>query len=191
TVVGRLLEHNSDGTLTDEQLFLIAIHLLIAGNETTTNLLGGMFDTLARNPDQYDMIRADPDLIPMAVEEQLRVTTPIQNLYRYTRADYEIAGVTIPKGSRVLLLFGAANRDPLAFEEPGRYRADRNPRMHIAFGYGAHMCLGAPLARMEAQAVLRELVSRVSRIDAVGDTTWSHHSSLRGPTRLAVRLTAA
>lgn len=191
TVVGRLLEHNSDGTLTDEQLFLIAIHLLIAGNETTTNLLGGMFDTLARNPDQYDMIRADPDLIPMAVEEQLRVTTPIQNLYRYTRTDYEIAGVTIPKGSRVLLLFGAANRDPLAFEEPGQYRADRNPRMHIAFGYGAHMCLGAPLARMEAQAVLRELVSRVSRIDAIGDTTWSHHSSLRGPTRLAVRLTAA
>ncbi|WP_156670636.1 cytochrome P450, partial [Mycobacterium sp. E136] len=191
TVVGRLLEHNSDGTLTDEQLFLIAIHLLIAGNETTTNLLGGMFDTLARNPDQYDMIRADPDLIPMAVEEQLRVTTPIQNLYRYTRADYEIAGVTIPKGSRVLLLFGAANRDPLAFEEPDQYRAERNPRMHIAFGYGAHMCLGAPLARMEAQAVLRELVSRVSRIDTVGDTTWSHHSSLRGPTRLAVRLTAA
>ncbi|MDX1882245.1 cytochrome P450 [Mycolicibacterium sp. 120270] len=191
TVLGRLLEHNSDGTLTDEQLFLIAIHLLIAGNETTTNLLGGMFDTLTRNPDQYDMIRANPDLIPMAVEEQLRVTTPIQNLYRYTRADYEIAGVTIPKGSRVLLLFGAANRDPLAFEEPDQYRADRNPRMHVAFGYGAHMCLGAPLARMEAQAVLRELVSRVSRIDAVGDTTWSRHSSLRGPTRLAVRLSAA
>ncbi|KUI41617.1 cytochrome [Mycobacterium sp. IS-1590] len=189
TVLGRLLEHNSDGSLTDEQLFLIAIHLLIAGNETTTNLLGGMFDTLAHNPDQYDMIRADPDLIPMAVEEQLRVTTPIQNLYRYTCADYEIAGVTIPRGSRILLLFGAANRDPIAFEDPDQYRADRNPRTHIAFGYGAHMCLGAPLARMEAQAILRELVSRVSRIDAVGDTTWSRHSSLRGPTRLAVRLT--
>jgi cytochrome P450 len=191
TVLGRLLEHNSDGSLTDEQLFLIAIHLLIAGNETTTNLLGGMFDTLARNPDQYDMIRADPDLIPLAVEEQLRVTTPIQNLYRYTRADYEIAGVTIPKGSRVLLLFGAANRDPLAFEEPDQYRADRNPRLHVAFGYGAHMCLGAPLARMEAQAVLRELVSRVSRIEAFGETTWSRHSSLRGPLRLAVKLTPA
>jgi cytochrome P450 len=82
TVLGRLLEHNTDGSLTDQQLFLIAIHLLIAGNETTSNLLGGMFDTFAHHPEQYDLIRANPDLIPMAVEEQLRITTPIQNLYR-------------------------------------------------------------------------------------------------------------
>jgi len=163
TVLGRLLKHNSDGSLTDEQLFLIAVHLLIAGNETTTNLLGGMFDTLGRHPEQYELIRANPDLIPMAVEEQLRITTPIQNLYRYTRDDYQVGEVTIPNGSRVLLSFGAANRDPLAFDNPDEYRADQNPRMHVAFGYGAHMCLGAPLARMETQAVLRELVSQVSR----------------------------
>jgi cytochrome P450 len=187
TVLGRLLEHNSDGSLTDEQLFLIAVHLLIAGNETTTNLLGGMFDTLARHPEQYDLIRDNPDLIPMAVEEQLRITTPIQNLYRYTRADYQVGGVTIPNGSRVLLSFGAANRDPVAFDDPDEYRADRNPRMHVGFGYGAHMCLGAPLARMEAQAVLRELVTQVSRISAVEETTWSTSSSLRGPTRLRIR----
>ena len=191
TVLGRLLSHNTDGSLTDDQLFLIAIHLRIAGNETTSNLLGGMFDTLARNPEQYDMIRANPDLIPMAVEEQLRITTPIQNLYRYTRADYEVGEVTIPCGSRILLLFGAANRDPLAFVDPDDYRADRNPRMHVAFGYGPHMCLGAPLARMEARAVLRELVGRVSRITAVGETIWSTNSSLRGPTRLPIRLTPA
>jgi cytochrome P450 len=191
TVLGRLLEHNTDGSLTDEELFYIAGLLLIAGNETTTNLLGGMFDTLARNPEQYDMIRANPDLIPMAVEEQLRVTTPIQNLYRYTRADYQTGDVTIPNGSRVLLSFGAANRDPTVFDNPDEYRADRNPRMHIGFGYGAHMCLGAPLARMEAQAVLRELVSQVSRISATGPTIWSHHSTLRGPTRLPINLTPA
>lgn len=191
TVLGRLLAHNTDGSLTDRQLLLIAIHLLIAGNETTTNLLGGMFDTLAHHPDQYEMIRARPDLIPLAVEEQLRVTTPIQNLYRYTRADYQIGDVTIPNGSRVLLSFGAANRDPTAFEEPDQYRADRNPRTHVAFGYGAHMCLGAPLARMEAQAVLRQLITHVSRITPAGPTTWSTHSSLRGPTRLPIQLTAA
>jgi cytochrome P450 len=190
TVLGRLLEHNTDGSLTDQQLFLIAIHLLIAGNETTSNLLGGMFDTFAHHPEQYDLIRANPDLIPMAIEEQLRITTPIQNLYRYTRADYQIGDVTIPNGSRILLSFGAANRDPLAFDDPDEYRADRNPRMHVGFGYGAHMCLGAPLARMEAQAVLRELVNRVSRISAAGETTWSTHSSLRGPTRLPIHLTA-
>lgn len=191
TVLGRLLAHNTDGSLTDRQLLLIAIHLLIAGNETTTNLLGGMFDTLANIHDQYEMIRTQPDLIPLAVEEQLRITTPIQNLYRYTRADYQVGDVTIPNGSRVLLSFGAANRDPTAFEEPDQYRADRNPRTHVAFGYGAHMCLGAPLARMEAQAVLRQLITRVSRITPAGPTTWSTHSSLRGPTRLPIRLTAA
>ncbi|MFV8317295.1 cytochrome P450 [Mycobacterium sp. 23] len=188
TVLGRLLAHNTDGSLTDRQLLLIAIHLLIAGNETTTNLLGGMFDTLAHHPDQYEMIRARPDLIPLAIEEQLRISTPIQNLYRYTRADYQIGDVTIPNGSRVLLSFGAANRDPTAFEEPDQYRADRNPRSHVAFGYGAHMCLGAPLARMEAHAVLRQLVEHVSRIEPMGPTTWSTHSSLRGPTRLPIRL---
>lgn len=191
TVLGRLLEHNTDGRLTDRQLLLIATHLLIAGNETTTNLLGGMFDTLAHHPDQYDLIRANPDLIPIAVEEQLRITTPIQNLYRYTRGDYQIGNVTIPAGSRVLLSFGAANRDPAVFDEPDEYRADRNPRTHVAFGYGPHMCLGAPLARMEAQAVLRELVTRVSRLSPNGSTTWSTHSSLRGPTHLPIHLTPA
>lgn len=189
TVLGRLIDHNTDGSLTEKQLLLIAIHLLIAGNETTTNLLGGMFDTLARHPEQYDLIRANPDLIPLAVEEQLRFTTPIQNLYRYTRADYRIGDVTIPTGSRVLLSFGAANRDPTAFDDPDEYRADRDPRKHIAFGYGAHMCLGAPLARMEAQAVLHQLVTRVAGITPDGPTQWSSHSSLRGPTRLPIHLT--
>lgn len=188
TVLGRLLDYNTDGALTDDQLCYIAILLLIAGNETTTNFLGAMFDTFANNPDQYDMIRADPDLIPMAVEEMLRYTSPTQNLYRYTRAPYQVGDVTIPTGARLLLSFGAANRDPLAFDDPDTYRADRNPRMHVAFGYGAHMCLGAPLVRMEAVAVLRELVTRVARISAVGPTTWSTNSSLRGPVHLPVRL---
>jgi cytochrome P450 len=188
TVLGRLLEHNTDGALTDNQLFYIATLLLIAGNETTTNLLGGMLHTYAHHPDQYDMIRANPDLIPQAIEEHVRYTSPIQNLYRYTRADYQIGDVTIPSGSRVLMSFGAANRDPLAFDDPNTFRADRNPRSHVGFGYGPHLCLGAPLARMEAQAVLRELVGRVSRIEMTGPATWSTNSSLRGPTHLPVVL---
>jgi cytochrome P450 len=191
TVLGRLIAHNDDGSLTDTQLFHIAMLLLIAGNETTTNLLGGIFDTLARYPDQFELIRANPDLVPMAIEEQLRYSTPIQNLYRYTRADYQVGDVTIPSGSRVLLSFAAANRDPLVFDNPDEYRADRNPRSHLAFGYGAHMCIGAPLARMEGQAVLRELVTQASGISLAGETTWSTNTSLRGPTRLPVRLTPA
>jgi cytochrome P450 len=189
TVLGRLLAHNDDGALTDDQLFLIAILLLIAGNETTTNLLGGMLDTLARNPDQFALIRTNPDLVPMAVEEQLRYSSPIQNLYRYTRADYRVGDVLIPSGSRILLSFAAANRDPLVFESPDEYRADRNPRSHLAFGYGAHMCVGAPLARMEGQAVLRELITQASEVSLAGETTWSTNTSLRGPTRLPIRLT--
>jgi cytochrome P450 len=188
TVLGRLLEHSTDGALTDDQLFYIAVLLLIAGNETTTNLLGGMFEAFARNPEEYEKIRANPDLIPIAIEELLRFTSPIQNLYRYTCSDYAIDDVTIPSGSRVLLSFGAANRDPLVFDKPDAFIADRNPRMHVAFGYGAHMCLGAPLARMEAEAVLRELVSRVERISTAGPVAWSTNSSLRGPTKLPVRL---
>lgn len=191
TVLGRLVAHNQDGDLSHEELFLIAMVLLIAGNETTTNLLAGMFDTFAQNPDQYDMIRANPDLIPSAVEEQLRFSSPIQNTFRFTRADYPIGEIIIPKGSRVLLSFGAANRDPRAFPDPNEYRADRNPRTHVGFGYGAHMCIGAPLARMEAQAVLRELVERVPRICSTGKTAWSTHISLRGPTQVPIRLESA
>ncbi|BBX86319.1 cytochrome P450 [Mycolicibacterium aubagnense] len=190
TVLGRLVQHSADGALTDEALFQIAILLLIAGNETTTNLLGGMLDTYANNPDQYEIIRANPDLIPQAIEEHVRYTSPVQNLYRYTRAPYRVGEVTIPTGSRVLLSFGAANRDPLAFDDPNSFRAERNPRTHVGFGFGAHLCLGAPLARMEAHAVLRELVTRVSRISTTEQTMWSTNSSLRGPTRLPVVLHA-
>ena len=188
TVLGRLLAHSTDGALSDEALFQIAILLLIAGNETTTNLLGGMLHTYANHPDQYDMIREHPELIPRAIEEHVRYTSPIQNLYRYTRAPYRVGEVTIPSGARILLSFGAANRDPLAFDDPNSFRADRNPRTHVGFGFGAHLCLGAPLARMEAHAVLRELVQRVSRVSVAGPTTWSTNSSLRGPTRLPVTL---
>lgn len=188
TVLGRLLAHSTDGALSDEALFQIAILLLIAGNETTTNLLGGMLHTYANHPDQYDMIREHPELIPQAIEEHVRYTSPIQNLYRYTRAPYRVGEVTIPSGARILLSFGAANRDPLAFDDPNSFRADRNPRTHVGFGFGAHLCLGAPLARMEAHAVLRELVQRVSRVSVAGPTTWSTNSSLRGPTRLPVTL---
>jgi cytochrome P450 len=127
----------------------------------------------------------------MAVEEQLRISPPLQNVHRYTRADYHVGDVTIPKGSRILLSIGAANRDPLAFDHPDDYRADRDPRMHVAFGYGSHLCVGAPMARMEGQAVLRELVKQVSRISAAGPTTWSTSSALRGPTHLPIHLTPA
>ncbi|HTI77397.1 MAG TPA: cytochrome P450 [Mycobacterium sp.] len=191
TILGRLLAKNEAGSITEDELFYFAMLLLLAGNETTTNLLGGMFDTLAREPHAYQRIRSDQTLIPMAIEEQLRYSSPVQNLYRTARTDYAVGDVTIPAGARVLLSFGAANRDPQAFDEPDIYRIDRNPNQHIAFGFGAHLCLGAHLTRMEADAVLRELVTRVDRIELVGETRWSTNSSLRGPAHMRVRLTPA
>jgi cytochrome P450 len=127
----------------------------------------------------------------MAIEEQLRYSSPVQNLYRTARRDYPVGDVTVPAGARVLLSFGAANRDPRVFDEPDVYGVDRNPGQHIAFGFGAHLCLGAQLTRMEAQAVLRELVTRVGGIEIVGETRWSTNSSLRGPAHLPIRLTPA
>lgn len=189
TILGRLLAENEAGSLPDRELFYFAMLLLLAGNETTTNLLGGMFDTLAAHPEQYDLLRANPDLIPMAVEELLRYLSPAQNVYRTALTDYRVGDTTIPAGARIMLSIGAANRDPRAFDEPDAFLVNRNPSQHMTFGFGAHLCIGAQLTRMEAQAVLRELVTRVDRISVVGATRWSTNSLLRGPTRLAVRLT--
>lgn len=191
TLLGSLLDQNEAGSIDDVELFYVAMLLLLAGNETTTNLLGGMFDSFAEHPDQFDLVRADPELIPLAVEEQLRFSSPVQALYRTALTDYTVGNVTIPAGARVMLSFGAANRDPLAFENPDEFQVQRNPKDHIAFGFGPHLCLGAQLTRMEGHAILRELVKRTSRIEAVGDTVWTTNSTLRGPARLNVRLVPA
>jgi cytochrome P450 len=112
-------------------------------------------------------------------------------VYRTALSDYRVGDTTIPAGSRIMLSIGAANRDPLAFDEPDAFRVDRNPTQHMTFGFGVHLCVGAQLTRMEAQAVLRELVTQVGRISVIGAPQWSTNSLLRGPTRLAVRLTPA
>ena len=188
TVLGRLARHSDDGQLNHEELFFIAVLLLLAGNETTTNLLSTLFLTLAQNPDQLSLLQQRPELIGSAIEEQLRYISPIQSFYRTARVDYEVGQATIPAGSRVLLLWGAANRDPRQFDDPDTFRADRNPTGHVAFGSGIHLCLGAQLARMEGQAVLREIVDHTNRI-VTGTPTWTTNPNLRGLTHLNVRLT--
>lgn len=191
TVLGRMLAEGGEEP-DPASLFTIVLILLVAGNETTTNLLGGAIDLFSREPEHYRRLRDDPELIPGAVEELLRYTSPIQGLYRTARSDYAVGSVTIPAGARVLVSFAAANRDPSVYEQPDEFRLDRvEPAPHLAFGNGVHMCLGAALTRLEAIAVLRELVETVERIDALGDTVWSTNSSLRGPVRLPVRLVPA
>ncbi len=189
TLLGRLVEHAEDGQVSHEELFFFAVLLLLAGNETTTNLLSTLFLTLAERPDQLALLQDRPELIGSAIEEQLRYLSPIQSFFRTARTDYPVGDATIPARSRVLLLWGAANRDPREYDDPDTFRADRNPTGHLAFGSGIHLCLGAQLARMEAQAVLREVVERVDRIDVSGTPTWSTNPNLHGLRRLNVRLT--
>ncbi|HEX9832637.1 MAG TPA: cytochrome P450, partial [Mycobacterium sp.] len=163
--------------------------LLLAGYESTGHLIGTLFLTLADHPDQLSLIAHRPELIPSAIEEQLRFSSPIQNVYRTTRADYPVGSAVIPKHARVLLAWGAANRDPRQYEDPDVFRADRNPAGHIAFGSGIHMCAGAKLARMQGQAVLREIVETIDRIEVAEPPTWSTNANLRGLTRLHVSVT--
>ncbi|ORV61232.1 cytochrome P450 [Mycobacterium fragae] len=188
SLLGRLVAIAGEGELSRDELFYFALLLLLAGNETTTNLLSTMFLTLSENPDQFELIRRDPDtLVCSAVEEQLRYTSPVQGFYRTTKARYAVGNATIPAGARVALLWGAANRDPRQFDNPDAFRAARNPS-HVAFGSGIHLCLGAGLARMESRAILRELVERVERIDIIGTPKWTTNSSLRGLEQMKVAL---
>lgn len=181
TLLGRLVAQESQGSLSSQELFYFAFLLLLAGNETTTNLLGALFQTLAERPDVFEAIRSNPDLIPAAIEEQLRHCSPVQGLYRSAKTDYHVGDAVIPAGSRVLISTGAANRDPLVFENPDEFRLDRDPNPHVSFGFGAHLCLGAQLTRMEGHAILREVIGRVGHIELLGVPRWSLNTALRGP----------
>jgi len=189
TVLGRLARHTEDGRLSYDEMFFIAVLLLLAGNETTTNMLSTLFLTLSERPDQLELLRQRPDLISSAIEEQLRFASPVQSFYRTALVDYQVGSAVIPKGARVLLAWGAANRDARQFDDPDTFHAERNPTGHVAFGSGVHLCLGAQLARMEGQAILREIVDNVERIDVVGTPVWTTNPNLRGLTRMDVRLT--
>jgi cytochrome P450 len=192
TLLGRLVATAGDGEISRDELFYFALLLLLAGNETTTNLLSTMFLTLSQNPDQFELIRQDPDgLVGSAIEEQLRFSSPVQGFYRTAKRAYRVGqddDATIPAGARVALLWGAANRDPRQFDNPDAFVASRNPS-HVAFGSGIHLCLGASLARMESRAVLYELAERVERIDVIGTPEWTTNSSLRGLAHMQVALT--
>ncbi|MGX1971319.1 cytochrome P450 [Streptomyces kronopolitis] len=181
--------HDDDGdALTENELLATCTLLLIAGHETTVNLIGNGTLALLRHPDQLARLRSEPDLIDNAVEELLRYDSPVQLTLRYALKDAEVAGVAVPAGTTLLLLIGAANRDPAAYGSPERLDIGRTPPRHLAFGQGIHFCLGAPLARLETQIALRTLLNRAPRLRLAGEPEWKDHITLRGLSRLPLRL---
>ena len=145
-------------TLTASEILGLAVLLLLAGNETTTNLIGNAVCTLLRHPTELAKVRADRTLVPSLIEEVLRYESPVQLIPRLTAREVELEGGTIPAGTTVFLLLGSANRDRRKFSEPDRFDVTRNPQDHLGFGYGIHYCLGAPLARLEGRIALESLL---------------------------------
>ncbi|MEV6596513.1 cytochrome P450 [Actinoplanes sp. NPDC051346] len=184
-----LVAASEEQRLTDSELISMALLLLVAGHETTVNLIGTGVWLLLRRPDQREALRADPSLLPAAVEEFLRFDGPVMTgVARYTTTDVEIGGTTIPADQIVILSTGAANRDPERFERPDEVRFDRADNPHVAFGHGPHFCLGAALARVEAVegigAVLRRLPALTAATDPA-ELRW-RPSVLRGLQQLPV-----
>ena len=164
------LAHAEDGgeRLSEREMLNILRLLLVAGNETTTNLIGNGMLALLANPDQLARLRDDPGLMPAAVDELLRFDSPVQTTFRRARADCAVNGFEVRERDNVAVLLGAANRDPDAFEEPDRLDVGRAHCPHLSFGRGIHHCLGAPLARLEGRIAFELLLERFARIDLVG-----------------------
>ena len=188
----RLVEAEVDGErLSEGEILGFVQLLLVAGQETTANLLNNAVLCFIENPDQLARLRAAPELLPSAIEEVLRYRSPVQWMPRATRREVAMNGQTIPAGKLVMPLIGSANRDPKQFNEPGRFDITRDPNPHIAFGHGIHSCLGAPLARLEARIALTEFLARVDRFELASEEPWEPRKAMHvhGPSRLPIRFT--
>jgi hypothetical protein len=174
--------------LTEEEVIANLIVTMVGGLETTTNLIGNGVLTLLRHPSELDRLRADSSLIPSAVEELLRYESPSQHTARLAPADVDLGGKVIRKRQAVIAVMGAGNRDPERFPEPDRLDITRKNNQHLAFGWAAHFCFGAALARLEGQIAFDMILRRLPqlRLNAQGLLVWRHNLGLRGLTSLPV-----
>jgi cytochrome P450 len=191
-LLSRLVEAEVDGErLTQDEILGFVQLLLVAGQETTANLLNNAVLCFIEKPDQLARLRAAPELLPSAIEEVLRYRSPIQWMPRATRREVTVHGQVIPAEKLVLPMIGSANRDPKQFVDPNCFDITRNPNPHIAFGHGIHSCLGAPLARMEARIALGDFLERVKNLELIDPEPWEPRKALQvhGPSRLPIRFT--
>jgi cytochrome P450 len=188
-LINALVTAELDGDrLTDEEIVANVIVTMVGGQETTTNLIGNGLLTLLRRPDEMQRLRAEPELMPAAVEELLRYESPSQHTARLAPAGAVLGDTEIPEGAAVIAVMGAANRDPERFPEPDRLDLARPDNRHVAFGWAGHFCFGAPLARIEGQLAFETLLSRFEDISLAGDEEirWRPNLGLRGLTSLRV-----
>jgi cytochrome P450 len=173
--------------LSEEEIVANVIVTMVGGQETTTNLIGNGLLTLLRRPDQLERLRSEPILMPSAVEELLRYESPSQHTARLAPPGAVLGGREIPEGAAVIAVMGAANRDPERFAEPDQVELDRQDNRHLAFGWAAHFCFGAPLARMEGQIAFETLLARFSELSLAEEAVrWRPNLGLRGLTELHV-----
>jgi cytochrome P450 len=172
-LLGDLAAKCAAGELSDFVALAMMITLFSAGGESTASLIGSAAQILAARPDVQRQVRDQPELRGAFLEEVLRYEPPFRGHYRHVVGDNELCGVELPAGSRLLLLWGAANRDPVQFDAPGEFRLDRPlGKGHITFGHGAHFCIGAALARLEANIVMGHLLERTSNVNVAETGRW-------------------
>lgn len=188
-----LIEAEHEGQVLDgDELVAQVVLLYVAGHETTVNLIANGVNALLRNPSQWQLLRAQPDLAANAVEEFLRYDSPVQQTRRITTSPYELAGKEIPAGTFVLACLASANRDERFFgPDADALRLDRpEARSQVSFGAGPHHCLGAALARLEGQVAVSRLVQRFPKLGFAGDLEWNGRINLRGPSKFPVTIDA-
>jgi hypothetical protein len=188
-LINALVTAEVDGDrLTDEEIVANVIVTMVGGQETTTNLIGNGLLTLLRRPDELERLRADPELMPSAVEELLRYESPSQHTARLAPADAVLGDTPIPEGAAVIAVMGAANRDPVRFPDPDRIDLARPDNRHVAFGWAGHFCFGAPLARIEGALAFDGLLSRFNELSLAPDEEirWRPNLGLRGLASLRV-----
>ena len=193
-LISILVHAEVDGErLSHEELLGESLLLLIGGNETTRNVISGGMEALIQHPEQRGRLLEDPAGVPLAAEECLRWVTPIINMARTATRDVELRGRTIRAGQQLLLMYGSANRDERVFERPDEFDVERHPNPHVGFGFGAHFCLGASLARLEIRVMLEELLRRLPDLQLAPDAevTRTPSSFIRGISSMPVVFTPA
>jgi pimeloyl-[acyl-carrier protein] synthase len=185
-ISGLIAAEEQGQVLSEEEIFATAILLLVAGNETTTHLISGGTLALLRNPDQLALLRDDPALLPGAVEELLRYAGPVQATGRVMTGPAEYGGQAMEEGQIAICILAAANRDPEKFPDPERLDVTRNASDHVGLGDGIHFCLGAPLARAEAQIAIGGLVQRFPGLRLLEEPPWGGTFIIRGPKSLSL-----